>query len=654
MSGKPEFFGKYILLDKLAAGGMAEVYLAKMTGAENVAKIVAVKKILPQFSKSAEFIEMFKAEAKIAVNLAHSNIVSIFEFGIESEQFYLAMEYVEGRNLRQILNRLKELNRALPVDQAIYVINEAARGLDHAHRCIEGNTGKPLNIIHRDISPQNLMMSFEGNVKIVDFGIAKAESQAESTRAGTLKGKFSYMSPEQAEGNEVDARTDVFSLGIVLWEILANDRLFLANNEMNTLKKIKECHVPSLHKLDPNIPVDLEKIVAKALARDKNLRYQSAAEFHKDLNSYLNRQFPDFSPNDFSLTLKQLFAEELLESRRKLIEYAKINFNKADDKTVYVDMSGSGGADSNTATVTDTETESMEAIRERLGKLDAFSGKLIENTDTKGPRLSKLETPSERSNSRARPGMISHQQPVYDHPAKPSSSAGLYFTLLLLGAGGYFFYSNPSSMKRVLCERVKLQSFCEGSATEPSRSVKPVATEPSPSVPATAPQPTTPSTPPTANTMANAVTVAIVSYPAEAQIVLNSQVVGTTPAQIDVPLNTPVIVTVRKDGFQDLSQTIRADRSGQTFSFTLAKMKMAYLTIKVVPGGAPVYLNDKKISDTSPVSKLVVPAMTPLNIKAIDSFTNTTGEQSIMLRENTHQEVTIFLKSGQRQPAQRQ
>ena len=224
MSLSYEAFGKYILLEKLAVGGMAEIYLARNSGASGVSKFVAIKRILPQFTEQIEFIDMFKDEAKIAINLAHANVVSISEFGLEKDTFYLAMDYIEGRNLRQILNKMKKSSLSFSVEQVLYIIKEVAAGLDHAHRCIDANTGKPLDIIHRDMSPQNVMVSFEGEVKIVDFGIANAATQLETTRAGTLKGKFGYMSPEQAEGQMVDLRTDVFALGIVLWELLANDR----------------------------------------------------------------------------------------------------------------------------------------------------------------------------------------------------------------------------------------------------------------------------------------------------------------------------------------------------------------------------------------------------------------------------------------------
>jgi len=208
-----ERFGKYILLEKLASGGMAEIYLAKSLGAQGVNKFLAVKRILPQYSENPEFKEMFREEAKVSVNLRHSNVVPIFDFGEEKNQFYLVMDYVEGRNVRQMLNELKKQQIQLSIEQICYIVREAAGGLDHAHRCIDGATGRPLNIIHRDISPQNIMISFEGEVKIIDFGIAKAETQLEATKAGTLKGKFGYMSPEQADGLPIDVRTDIFFSG---------------------------------------------------------------------------------------------------------------------------------------------------------------------------------------------------------------------------------------------------------------------------------------------------------------------------------------------------------------------------------------------------------------------------------------------------------
>lgn len=332
---------------------MAEVFLARGTGAGGIGKFFAIKRILPQYADSPEFIDMFKDEAKIAINLNHSNIVSIHEFGVEKGQFFLVMDYVEGRNLRQILNKMKKTGLQFSIDQIVFIIKEVAGGLDHAHRCIDGTTGKPLNITHRDMSPQNVMVSFEGETKIVDFGIAKAESQLETTRAGTLKGKFGYMSPEQAEGQQVDLRTDIFSLGIVIWELLANDRLFVANNEINTLRKIRDCQIPSLRKINPNIHTELERIVQKALARDRNLRYQTGAALHRDLNRFLNRQYPDFSSQDFSVFIKSVFSDEILSLRKRLVEYSKVNL------TANVNVARNQDPEVTAASLLDKQTNSL-------------------------------------------------------------------------------------------------------------------------------------------------------------------------------------------------------------------------------------------------------------------------------------------------------
>lgn len=320
-----EKFGKYLLLEKLAAGGMAEVFLAKSIGAVGIQKYVAVKKILPQYSQNKEFIEMFKEEARITVNLNHSNIVSIFEFGTERNQFYLVMEYVEGKNLRQLLNELKQSKSELSIPEIIFIIKEVASGLDHAHRCLDSQTGKALNITHRDMSPQNIMLSYDGDVKIIDFGIAKSEKQIDSTQVGTLKGKYGYMSPEQADGLQVDARTDIFSLGIILWELLAQERLFTGSNEGAILRKVRDAHIPPIRNLNSQVDHELEQILNKSLSKDLSIRYTHSGAFYRDLNKYLNSNYPDFSAQDLARTMKKIFAQDFSNHRLQLIEFAKIN-----------------------------------------------------------------------------------------------------------------------------------------------------------------------------------------------------------------------------------------------------------------------------------------------------------------------------------------
>ncbi len=371
MSKALETFGKYLLLERLAAGGMAEVYLAKSVGAGGIGKFVAIKRILPQYSDNEEFISMFKEEAKLVMNLNHGNIVSIFDFGIEHSQFFLVMEFVEGQNLRQVLNHMKKIGKYFSIDQIVHVAKEVASGLDHANRCMDASTGRLLNITHRDMSPQNVMLSFEGEVKVVDFGIAKAENQIEQTQVGTIKGKFGYMSPEQAEGQSVDARTDIFSLGIVLWELLAKDRLFTAQNEQAVLKKIKECQIPPIRQLNPAVQPELEKILLKALTRDRNLRYQSAENFAKDLSKYLNTNFPDFSKQEFSKFMKQVYSDMYQENRKKLAEYAKVE----------VELEG------NTDHASITTSYTNEQINANLkNKITAAKNKKSEENDSEDDR----------------------------------------------------------------------------------------------------------------------------------------------------------------------------------------------------------------------------------------------------------------------------
>ncbi|MEQ1875023.1 MAG: serine/threonine-protein kinase [Bdellovibrionia bacterium] len=665
MSTKPEYFGKYILLEKLAVGGMAEVYLGKVTGAENIAKFVAVKRILPQHSRNQDFIEMFKEEAKIAIHLSHGNIVPIFEFGEDKGQFYLTMEYVEGRNLRQIVNRMKENKKHMSIEQAVYVINEAARGLDHAHRCIDGTTGRPLNIIHRDISPQNVMISFEGGVKIVDFGIAKAESKVDSTRLGTLKGKFSYMSPEQADGQDVDFRTDIFSLGIVLWELLANERLFSANNEMNTLRKIRECQIPSLHKIDSNIPLDLEKICTKALARDRNLRYQSAAEFHRDLNRFLNRQFPDFSTPDFSTSVKQLFAEEIIESRRRLVEYAKISSHQpGEDKTVTVDLT-------KTITETDTNSKMPSSTSASIPALQTLNLAVNTNTTSEnsstgssGPKLEtvsktpapvqaktklaivplkpsasgitpnappapdrsqipeKFTTPAHQMTLQRRT-QPQQQQKIEEEVSDESGSfgaVGLLSLLIILGVGWTMREEPPLS--KLLCTQFNYNCKRElntiGDPTPPPQ------------------------------IFSTNIEMVVMSEPAGAEIFIDGKSLGLyTPSKIRLQPTGKSVLSLRKEGYSPHKQDLVAPRQGDSLKVTLTRTDIGYITITVRPTDAvTIYVDENELQERPPVNRYPVRAGKRVKVRAFDPLTRASAEKTVVVRPDTNQDVNLFLNTN--------
>lgn len=276
---KPARFGKYLLLDRIAVGGMAEVFVAKAFGAEGFQRLLAIKKILPTMGEDREFIHMFVDEARISVQLAHPNVVQVLELGKHDESLYIAMEYISGRDLRQVMERFRKRQQPMPLPQICMIVAEVCEALDFAHRKRDAG-GRPLGIVHRDVSPQNVLVSFEGEVKLIDFGIAKAESRLQRTQAGILKGKFSYMSPEQVQGHAVDSRSDIFACGVLLWEMIAGEKLFVGGSDFVVLEKVRSGVIPPLK---PSCPAELRKIVLKALAADPARRYQSASELHDEL-----------------------------------------------------------------------------------------------------------------------------------------------------------------------------------------------------------------------------------------------------------------------------------------------------------------------------------------------------------------------------------
>jgi hypothetical protein len=301
-------YGPYRLLARVAVGGMAEVFKAKRTGVEGFEKVLAVKRILPHLSENKEFVDMFIDEAKMVAGLSHPNIVQIFDLGKIEKSYYIAMEYVHGRDLRSILRRAREREIRLPLDLSLLIVSRVASALEFAHRK-KDERGRPMMIVHRDISPQNILISFEGDVKLTDFGIAKAATKASITDAGALRGKLLYMSPEQAWGRVIDRRSDIFSLGIVLYEMVTDHRPFLGSSETSILEMVRECRVAPPSTLDARVPEKLERAIMKALARDPDERYQDAAEMHRDLERVLHEREPP-APGALAGFLEVLFDED--------------------------------------------------------------------------------------------------------------------------------------------------------------------------------------------------------------------------------------------------------------------------------------------------------------------------------------------------------
>jgi serine/threonine protein kinase len=303
---KPTPFGKYYLIERVNVGGMAEVFKAKVMGVEGFERIVALKRILPHIAEDEEFITMFIDEAKIAVQLQHANIAQIFDLGKVDEAYFIALEYVHGRDMRGIYDDLHRRRQLMPTPQICFVIMQVCEGLDYAHNKRD-QQGRALNLVHRDVSPQNILVGFEGEVKLIDFGIAKAAGKASKTQAGILKGKFGYMSPEQVRGLAIDRRSDIFALGIILYEMLTGERLFVGESDFSTLEKVRNVEIIPPSSINSQIPEQLERIVLKALAKDVEDRYQNALDLHDDLQAFLYTTGKFSSRKDLSAWMKRCF-----------------------------------------------------------------------------------------------------------------------------------------------------------------------------------------------------------------------------------------------------------------------------------------------------------------------------------------------------------
>lgn len=308
MSGVQQF-GSYVFLKKFAVGGMAELYKAKKSGEKGFEKLFAVKKILSHLAMNDDFIGMLIDEAKVAALLDHPNIVRIYDLGKVEDSYCIVMEYVRGRDLRKVLNRSAKLNMPIPTAEACLIAASVLAGLSAAHT--KKFKGKYLDIVHRDISPQNILVSFEGEVKIADFGIAKAANQSTETKAGVLKGKVSYMSPEQASGQPLDSRSDIFSTGVILYEMLTGKKLFHGESDMVTINKVRTAKVDQMpSSLNPAIPKGLDGILQKALSRNPADRYQTAAEMERELHRLMRAE--GYTADSYSLGayVSGMFKEE--------------------------------------------------------------------------------------------------------------------------------------------------------------------------------------------------------------------------------------------------------------------------------------------------------------------------------------------------------
>jgi len=321
---------KYTVLERLGGGGQAEVFRGISESLQGYKKGVAIKRVLPHLNTNERFVAMFLDEARLSLFLQHANVVQVFAVSkADDGTYFLVMEFVDGCDLKELIT-YQRAHRATDIGLALYIMSESAKGLHYAHTLEHPYTGKALNIVHRDVSPPNIMLSKNGEVKVVDFGLAKAVSQLENTDEGVVKGKFSYLSPEAALGEEVDARADVFALGIITWELLANRRLFVGDDPYATVQKVREARVPSLPAIDPNVSPELDAIVRKALARDRNARFPTIGEYGEALADFMFANEIKATARDLAATVRAVKTdrERTADPRESLI-YALVMDERA-------------------------------------------------------------------------------------------------------------------------------------------------------------------------------------------------------------------------------------------------------------------------------------------------------------------------------------
>jgi serine/threonine protein kinase len=398
--------GRYRLIRKLARGGMAEVYLARSQGARGFEKTVAIKRILPHFAQDEQFVRMMVDEAKISVLLNHPNIAQIFEFGEEESEFFLVMEYVGGQSLSKLVKRMRKKGQRMDVLEAVFVVMEMLQGL-HAAHTQKNTTGEPANIIHRDVSPQNVLLSWDGHVKVIDFGIARAKNRLERTEVGTIKGKLRYLAPEMidplrfSKRGDFDHRVDIFAAGIVLFELVAGRTLFSGANELEVYDMITGAEVPDLAG-EGIVDAELMGILQRALAKMPEDRYTNGEDFADDLRGYLYSRDPKFTAKRIAALMQQFFKAE----REALLE-----LEKADAEGAL-----SGQREVNLTRTAYTPSSAIDRSKQTTADRRSSASRSRGSKKATGPRIEGLE-PGVAPDAETRVALDTDLPPSASHPS---------------------------------------------------------------------------------------------------------------------------------------------------------------------------------------------------------------------------------------------
>lgn len=600
-----EIFGKYTLLERVAVGGMAEIYRAKTVGLGGFEKILAIKRLHPEFGREKDVAQMLVDEARIAVHLAHPNIAQIFDLGCIDGQYFIAMEFIEGADLHQISKILRARGETIAQPALLFIMAEALGGLHYAHTRSDPQ-GKPLQIVHRDVSPQNIMISHEGEVKLVDFGIAKAELSSEDTHHGIIKGKFYYMSPEQAYGHHIDARTDIFAAGMVLYELLAGQNPYHGVDEARLLKAVRQADFTPIFASGVPVAPELAEIITRATRRDPEQRYASAADMQAALMGYLNRLGQPYRRMELAT-----YMGELLGSTQHSIESSQA-MSRVDYEANEASMIFTPGA-----TLLDelAELERQDADNpfreEEPTRLWGTEGPkppghirdLVARSGPPGPSVPAAAPGfSTSADGFAPPGMAAAPaaasanqravaavtaamaavdgearhttsqttQPLYERliPVQyrtPQYVLGAASLALLLVAGSVFWLASGKSQG------------AEGAPVAGSALAEPTV-EPGPAM--VVPD-------------AARVSVRIVAEPPGAQVSLDGEVMGNAPLTLQgLSVRQAYDVVVSLDGYEELTRTIQPTAETDVLEFTL-RARGGVLKISTYPSNAEVHVDGK-------------------------------------------------------------
>ena len=554
--GSSEFqrFGNYILLDRINVGGMAEVFRGKQVGVEGFARLVALKRILPNISADQDFIDMFIDEAKLAVQMHHANIVQIYDLGQAEGSYYIAMEYIPGVDLKTVWDRARRRNRLLPIAMSAYIMQRVAEGLDFAHRKRD-DRGNDIGLVHRDVSPQNVLISFEGEVKVVDFGIAKAKNKVSKTQAGTLKGKFGYMSPEQVRGIELDNRSDIFAVGAVLYELIVGERLFLGESDFSTLEKVRNVEMVPPSQLNKSLSPQIERIVMKALQKNRDDRYRHTSEVSEDLQRYLFESNQPFQRTDLARYMKQHFKSEIDKEYERLERYRDVSLANVPASPAQA----SSASEDIEITVDDPNAE--EAYSKQAASRPASA--------MPAPSMPAPSMPAPSMPAPSMPAPTSMPAPVTMTPT-PAAPPGLPGWAKGLIAG-------LSVLVVIALSLVIWVVVFRGPSTQ--------------NVP-----------------QSGSLTLDVT--PPDAEIWLNSKRVATkSPFAADLPVKTHVL-EIRKEGYKRVLRPIRIE-PGQTRVETIkleADAVKASLLIRSKPKGASVWIDGKDTEFETPATITQLPA----------------------------------------------